>query len=134
MIRRWLPAQLLLLAGCATLINGTHTDVPIRSQPPGASFELRDQDGALVASGETPATVNVSRSRGPWKPARYELTLSKPGYLPKRVSLNTRLDALGWLDWLIFVPSLLDYTVGSSWKVEEPPVQVLAPDVPFQRP
>ena len=127
-------AACLVLGGCATVINGTHTDVAIRSDPPGASFDLRDQDGVVVASGETPSTVNVSRSRGPWRPARYELTVSKPGYLPKRTPLTTRLDAWGFIDWLIFVPSLVDHTVGSSWKIEDPPVQILSPDVPFQRP
>jgi hypothetical protein len=129
-----IAAALLGLCGCATIVNGTHTDVAIRSEPAGASFELRDQEGAVVASGETPATVNVSRSRGPWKPARYELTLAKPGYLPKRTPLTTRLGALGFIDWLLFVPSLVDYTVGSSWEIEEPPVQILSPDIPFQRP
>ena len=133
-MKRALAIALLLLPGCATLINGTHTDVPIRSEPPGASFELRNQDGLLVASGETPATVNVSRSRSPWKPARYELTVSKPGYLAKRTPLKTRLDAWGFIDWLLFFPSLVDYSVGSAWRIEEPAVQVLSPDVPFQRP
>jgi hypothetical protein len=36
-----LLAACLVLGSCATVINGTHTDVAIRSEPPGASFDLR---------------------------------------------------------------------------------------------
>jgi hypothetical protein len=129
-----LAAALLCLTGCATLIDGTHADVPIASEPSGAHYDVLDHQGRVVASGETPGVARLARGRGVFKAGRYELRLAKTGFLPKRTSLATRLSALGWLDWFLVLPaSLVDVFTGSCWKLETPPVQHLQPDIPFER-
>lgn len=126
---------LFLLTGCATLVNGTNTELDIRSEPAGASFALRDGAGRVVASGQTPTTVKVSRGSGFFQPARYELQVAKPGYLPKNTVISTRIDSLWWIDSLLFVPGLfVDPFTGAMWHLQNPPVQQLTIDVPFTRP
>ena len=122
----------LFLTGCATLVNGTHETLQIRTEPDGVSFSVRDEDGREVASGQTPAAVTVSRSSGFFQPARYELYLTKSGYIPKTTPISTRIDAWWWIDWLLFVPGLLvDPFTGAMWDLEDPRIQRLAPEVPF---
>ena len=132
-MRAVLAALSALGLGCASFVNGAHVDLPLRSQPDGASFELRDYEGELVASGQTPATVSVARGAF-WSPARYELTLEKPGYLVKRFPLDSRMDSLGFLDSLVILPGIVDDMVGATWQIDEPPTQLLSPDVPFAPP
>jgi hypothetical protein len=128
-------AALLFLTGCATLVNGTRAELQIRSEPPDAQFEIRDYDGLEVASGTTPALVKVPRSRGPYRAARYDLRVTKDGYLPKRTRIQSRIDGWFWIDWITIVGGfLIDPFTGAMWNIIEPPVQVLAPDTPFVRP
>ena len=122
----------LFLTGCATLVNGTHETLQIRTEPDEVSFSVRDEDGREVASGQTPATISVSRSSGFFQPARYELYLTKPGYIPKTTPISTRVDAWWWIDWLLVAPSpLVDPFTGAMWDLEDPRIQRLAPEVPF---
>lgn len=123
---------MLFLTGCATLVNGTHETLQIRTEPEEVSFSIRDPDGRDVASGRTPASVHVARSSGFFQPARYELHLSKPGYIPKTTPISTRIDAWWWIDWLLLVPGfLVDPFTGAMWDLEEPRIQRLAPEIPF---
>jgi hypothetical protein len=126
---------LLLLTGCATLVNGTRAELRIRSEPPDARFELHDYDGVEVASGTTPAVVRVPRSRGPYRAARYDLRVTKDGYLPARTRIQSRIDGWFWIDWITIIGGFfVDPFTGAMWNIIEPPVQVLAPDTPFVRP
>jgi PEGA domain len=67
-----------VLSGCATMIHGTTQEVPITSEPAGAEIRLR---GALL--GTTPTTLTLER-----KPD-YDLEITKQGYRPKRVRLES---------------------------------------------
>jgi hypothetical protein len=134
-MKRVAAAALALLSGCATIFNGTHAELQIRSEPPDARFEVRDYDGRPVASGTTPGVVSVARSRGPYRAARYDLYVAKDGYLPKRTRIQSLIDAWFWIDWIAIVPGLLiDPFTGGMWNIIEPPVQILTPDVPLSRP
>jgi len=134
MRRAPLLALLWLLTGCATLVNGTSIELEITSHPTDASFALRDQAGRVVASGQTPATVNVSRSSGFFQPARYDLQVTKPGYIAKTTPISTRVDGWWWIDWLLFVPGLLiDPFTGAMWDLQSPPLQELVVEVPYGR-
>jgi hypothetical protein len=134
-MKRVAAAALLSVTGCATIVNGTSADIQIRSQPPDAHFEIRDYDGLEVASGTTPAVVNVPRSRGAFRTARYDLRVSKDGYLPTRTRIQSRVDGWFWIDSITIVGGLfVDPFTGGMWNILDPPVQVLAPDTPFVRP
>jgi len=131
-MRAALVAALLVLPGCASIVNGTRGDVAIRSDPSGASFEVRDRDGNVVASGETPASARLERNRSVFQPAIYQVVLRKPGYLPKRAAINTRMGAWCAADWvLLLLGGLVDGFTGGCWNLEEPPIQILSPEHPF---
>jgi hypothetical protein len=128
-------AAILLLSGCATLVNGTRAELRIRSDPSDAHFELRDYDGVEVASGSTPAVVSVPRSRGPFRTARYDLRVSKDGYLPARTRIQSLVDGWFWIDSITIVGGLfVDPFTGGMWNIIDPPVQVLSPEIPLTRP
>src|ERR687884_232273 len=74
----------MLSGGCATIVNGKTQEILIASNPPGAI--------ATVDSGEmctTPGKVTLRRNKD------YVVTITKEGYQPQVVSLNSVLS--GWL-------------------------------------
>ena len=131
-MRGSLAALLLLLSGCATMLNGTHDELNIRSEPTDATYALRDSGGKVVATGRTPGVTNLPRSSGPYRAARYELWVSKEGYLPKRGWIDSRIDGWYWIDWILVVPGLLvDPFTGAMWNLIDPPLQILTSDIPL---
>jgi hypothetical protein len=134
-MRRLASALLVLSSGCATLVNGTHAELRIRSQLSDAHFELRDYEGHEVASGVTPAVVNVSRSRGPYRAAQYDLRVTKDGYFPIRTRIQSRLDNWFWIDWITLLGGfIVDPLTGAMWNIIEPPEQILTPQTPLGQP
>lgn len=92
--------MLLLIAssGCATVVSGRSEDVAIRSYPPKAHVAVHNDEGEMVASGVTPMNVKLNRSKGLFKkPPRYQATLQKTGFQPKRVQIDPKFNpwALG---------------------------------------
>ncbi|MCM3875813.1 MAG: hypothetical protein NEA02_05270 [Thermoanaerobaculia bacterium] len=75
-----------LLTGCATVIHGTHQDVRVETDPPGATASAGDQRIT------TPGVLKLKR-----KEKALEIVVEKEGYETRRVAM-TRKDS-GW-DWL----------------------------------
>ena len=71
----------LALGGCATLDHGTVDDVPVVSDPPGAS--VWSSTGTICTS---PCTVSGPRSES------FTITISKPGYVPQTVTSEAKRD------------------------------------------
>jgi len=63
--------------GCATIVKGTHQDVPISSEPSGASVLV---DG--VRQGSTPTNLRLSRKQS------HVVTLEMEGYEAENVTLK----------------------------------------------
>ncbi len=63
--------------GCATIVKGTHQDVPVSSEPSGASILV---DG--VREGATPANLRLSRKQA------HVITFEKSGYESESVTLK----------------------------------------------
>ena len=74
------------LSGCATVIHGTHQDVRVETDPPGATAWA---GGQRIT---TPGVLNLKR-----KEKALEIVVEKEGYETRRVAM-TRKDS-GW-DWL----------------------------------
>ncbi len=72
-----LAALCLLTSGCATIVKGTHQDIPISSEPSGASVLI---DG--VREGSTPTNVRLSRKQS------HVITLEMAGYETENVTLK----------------------------------------------
>jgi hypothetical protein len=56
-----LALSLMVLAGCATIKRDAKTDVTIQASRSGVDFELVDSKGNVIAKGQTPYVVTLSR-------------------------------------------------------------------------
>jgi PEGA domain len=74
----------LCLTSCATVIRGYHDKLQVNSTPPGANVRLSTGE-----TGITPATfVKLRRDR-------FQVTVSKPGYLTETVNVESRASGSG---------------------------------------
>ena len=89
---RTLP--ILALTGCASVFNGTHQDMTIGETLPGASYQVTNQYGRVVASGKTPANIELERGDGYFKTQSYKVRFAKPGFKPKVVDVAPSLNPL----------------------------------------
>jgi hypothetical protein len=117
----WLVALGLSTAGCATVFNGTTTDIKIVSEPAQASFTITSAGGNGVTStkgveevtGTTPAKVNLSNR------SEYQLTVKLEGYEEAKVRIRQSVN-----NWLIcsalcgLVPAGVDVLTGGMWNLE----------------
>ena len=76
-----------LLSGCATVINGTHQNVRVETDPPGATASAGDQKIT------TPGVLKLKR-----KEKALEIVVEKEGYETRRVALTRRESGLEWLN------------------------------------
>lgn len=76
-----LPLATVALAclqyGCATIVKGTHQEVPVASEPLGASVSVNG-----VREGSTPTTLRLARKQS------HVITLEKDGYEAESVTLK----------------------------------------------
>lgn len=68
------------LTSCATIVTGSHDDVRITSEPPGAEYETNTGQ-----KGITPAVVTVADSD------TLKVSLKKAGYLPQSAELEPKM-------------------------------------------
>lgn len=87
----------LALSGCASIISGSTQDVVIHSTP-GANYVVTNSYGNQVAGGtvggDASAQMNLIRAAGYFSPHSYKVKLSKPGYHPATVDIDSGLN--GW--------------------------------------
>lgn len=89
-----------VLGGCATVIHGTHQDVRVETDPPGATATVGDQKIT------TPGVLKLKR-----KEKALEIVVEKEGYETRRVAL-ARKDS-GW-DWLNAIGIPIGIGVGGA--------------------
>jgi hypothetical protein len=77
--------MLLLLSSCATMVNGTTEQIPVKSDPPGAVVTV-DCGSAPLYGGLTPAVLNLERKAEPCF-----VTIAKEGYAEERVELRREI-------------------------------------------
>ncbi len=83
-----------MLAGCATIFNGSTQAVNFQSAPEGATLTITNAAGEKIHSGVTPAMVTLKRGAGYFKPETYTVTLSKEGFAPREIQITGTLG--GW--------------------------------------
>lgn len=100
-------ACLVVLAGCATVFNGTSQSVTIKSVPEGANVVVTNGDGVGVHNGTTPVTLSLKRGRGYFKSETYKVVITKPGFANKEVMLNASMS--GWYVGNILIGGLIGF-------------------------
>lgn len=96
--------------------------VSIRSTPAEADVKILDAaTGASLLTGKTPFQVNLEKSRGYFKGAKYRIVVEKPGFASREVIVDS--NANGWyiggniilgglIGWLIVDPA-----TGAMWSL-----------------
>ena len=104
----------LAMTGCASVANGSYQQVPVISNPAGATVVSDCGRGTKVA-GETPVVVKVSR-----KADRCVITVKKDGYRDESIVLQRRVSTWVWgnvfLPYVTVPGVLFDLYTGSAYR------------------
>jgi hypothetical protein len=103
------------ITGCASIVGGgSSNNVTINSQPDGIDIQIVGQDGSVVFTGKTPATVDLKRGAGYFKSADYTIKYKTPSGEERVQTITHGLNG-GWyiagniifggfIGWLIVDP------------------------------
>ena len=112
---------LLFLTGCASIVSKSEYPVTVSSKPSEVMFRILDSEGQIIASGKTPAVVNLRSGNGFFISAKYVVKFEKEGYQPAVTNVNGKID--GWyFGNLIFggpIGLLIDPATGAMWKIDK---------------
>lgn len=105
---------MLLLTGCATLVEQTTQVLPVVSKPDGAAVQIKDEAGRLVFDGQTPAMPTLEKSNGTYFGKKsYSVTVSKEGYPSQSVLVTAKPNA-----WYVLGNGAVGGLVG--WFIVDP--------------
>lgn len=91
----FLVSGIFAMSGCATIVGDDTQLVQVNSNPAGANFAIKDDEGRIVAQGKTPQGVTLSKSDGSYfGKENYQITFEKDGVQP--VTLPLKANANGW--------------------------------------
>ncbi len=83
------------LVGCASIVSHSRWNVPISSNPSGASVSVVNlRDNQEVFTGTTPATANLKSGGGFFAKAKYKVNFDLPGHKPFSTNLEAKFN--GW--------------------------------------
>lgn len=111
------------LSSCATLTRGKPVPLAITSNPTGAKVVVSNPAGKVLHEGQTPTSVILPASAGPYKAASYNLAFSKKGYAPKTMVLKAGVNP--WYAGNIPAPGgsvgllIIDPLTGAMWKLDD---------------
>ncbi|WP_449432319.1 hypothetical protein [Pseudomonas putida] len=96
LVRPLFFAALAILGGCASIVSESTYPVAITSTPSGASYQITNEDGAVVRSGVTPDNVMLKAGSGYFDGETYKVTYQKDGYTGNTAVLNSGVDGWYW--------------------------------------
>ena len=109
-----LLVMMVLLSGCASLMNGTRQKLNISSVPTGEKVTIDGED-----KGTTPTTASLKRAN------EHLVTISLPGYAPYQLHLMRKLS--GWVWGNILAGGLIglavDMSTGALYKLSPPQIE-----------
>jgi len=111
-----------LCTACASTIGKSEYSVAISSNPPGAKYLIKDEDGQVFHSGQTPSTVTLNASEGYFNKAEYIIELKKDGYYSYNEDLNAEVDVLYIVNFIspdlaIIGGLIVDPVTGAMWEL-----------------
>lgn len=112
----------LALAGCASIVGDTNYPVAVTSAPNNAHFEVRNEKGMLVQSGNTPSTIILPSSDGFFDGETYSIKYTMAGHDDQTVILDSTVSGWYWANIAIggLVGMLIvDPATGAMYKLPE---------------
>ena len=111
----------LFSIGCASIVSSPNRPVAVTSEPVGAGFVVKKDNGIAVSSGVTPATIVLSSSGGYFRPAKYLIEFTKDGH-KQTVPLSGTLN--GWYIGNFLFGGLIgllivDPATGAMWRLDD---------------
>lgn len=88
-------------SACASIISGSHYDVAIKSEPSGAHFEIRDENGVLQQSGTTPSVVDLRSGTAYFHKKNYSVNYSLDGYENEIQTIKSGMNGWYWGNFAI---------------------------------
>jgi len=120
--------SIFTLSGCASIVSSSSKTLPIMTQPDEATCEIIDlTTGNSIAKTKTPHTATLDASAGFFQSAKYNIKLSKEGYLPYETQIDASIN--GWyFGNIVFGGALgvliVDPATGAMWKIYEDNINV----------
>lgn len=111
----------LSLSSCASIVSRKEYPVHISSNPPGAHYLLKKENGTLVSEGVTPNTVVLKSSAGYFQPAKYVLFLDRKGekqQFPFEARINPWYFG-NFISWGLAGLVIVDPLTGAMWKLDD---------------
>ncbi|WP_281645838.1 hypothetical protein [Parendozoicomonas sp. Alg238-R29] len=115
-------ASTLFITGCASIVSESNYPVSLKSTPSNATFSVTADNGVVVHSGQTPATVFLNSGSGFFSGAKYTITFEKPGHEPTVITVDSQIDGWYWGNLLIggiIGMLIVDPVTGAMWKLPE---------------
>jgi len=123
----------LSLGSCASIVSDKVYPVTIDSNPTGASFSVRDEDGTTVATGTCPTTVQLRAGESYFDGRTYSVEASLPGRGSGVAELDSRLDPWYWGNIIfggLIGMLIVDPITGAMWKLPKHVTVALNADGP----
>ena len=112
---------MLILSGCATVMNEHQSEVYIKTAPNDAKFDVYNSEGRLVETAMSPKIVTLKTSTGSYFGGEtYTLKFQKPGYEPVTRTLDSDV-SLWYFGNIIFGGFIgmliIDPLTGAMWEL-----------------
>lgn len=118
-----LAAALLLLAGCASVINGTKQEITFSSDPGGAHVTVTDAKG-LSENCVTPCTLDLKRKQ------TYQVMIEKEGFAPAEFDIEKGMNGAVWGNLILggIVGFIVDFSNGAAYRLKPPAIEATFSD------
>jgi hypothetical protein len=114
-----------MATGCASIVNGGDQTIRLSTTPSNASYRLvNSANRQEVATGLTPAEIDVETKQAYMSGANYEVQFFKDGYEKANTQINTKLS--GWYFANLLLPCgiicgmlIIDPNTGAMWSLDK---------------
>ncbi len=111
-----------LTSACASIVSSGSENLTVTSSPSNAHVVIKNKEGNIVYDGTSPATIELDKSAGFFKPEEYTVDIEQEGY-EKRSNI-VKMAISGWyllgnlgfggfIGWLIVDPA-----TGAMYKLD----------------
>jgi len=110
------------LTACASIVSKSQYPVTVSSNPSGADFTIKKENGVAISTGITPATIVLSSSSGYFQAAKYTVEFKRKGVtqaIPFSATIN------GWyfgnllFGGVIIGMLIVDPATGAMWHLND---------------